>query len=148
MPVYCRSVSPSNLYGGSVHVLASRSLGMGCVISDLAIGDVGMLSWVVVSLFVIFIRWSQVSCSCCALACHFSHLSATACANCSSLHHFHIWHVFNSVCNRYPQRHRQGLAGFLMAWESVEKSIDFCSTDGSPSVQYSGIRVLQVVHSG
>src|SRR6266702_3426006 len=141
-------MSSSDLYGGSVHVLALRGLCVGCVISDLAIGDVCVLSWVVIPLRVIFICWSRVSCSCCALACRFSCLAAAACANCSSLHDFHTWHVFSSICSLYPWRHVQGLAGFLMAWEIVEKSVDFCSTDGLPSVQYSSIRVLQVVHSG
>src|SRR6266571_3058822 len=89
MPVDWWSMSSSNLYSGVIHVVAFGGLGMGSVISDLSIGNVGVLSWVVVSLFVIFISWSQVSHTSCTLTCSPSLLVAAALANCLSLHVIH-----------------------------------------------------------
>src|SRR6266571_3704258 len=108
----------------------------------------GVLSWVVLSVLVVFIHWSRIACLSCSLTRNLSRRSSATRANCSSLHALHSLHVFSSICDLYPWRHRQDGAGVLMTWESVKKSIDFGSTDGSSRVQNSSIRVLQVVHSG
>src|SRR6266702_763884 len=108
----------------------------------------GVLSWVVLSVLVVFIHWSRIACLSCSLTRNLSRRSLATCANCSSLHDLHSLRIFSSICDLYPWRHRQDGAGVLMTRESVEKLIDFSSADGSSRVQNSGIRVLQGVHSG
>ncbi len=63
------SVSSSNLHCGLVHVVSFGSLSVGSVISNLSIGNVGVLSWVVILVFIILISRSWVSLTCCILAC-------------------------------------------------------------------------------
>src|SRR6266702_2146463 len=98
-PVDWGSVSPPDLHCGSVHVVTPSGLCVGCVISDLSIGDMGVLSWVIISVLVIFICQSWITCLSCSLACHLSCRSLATCANCSSLHVIHVLRVLTSICN-------------------------------------------------